>query len=151
MIDLPFSPVLIWFLVGMAFFAFELALPGFIVFFFGIGACCTALAIFLYDSLPLTSQLIIFLVASVASLLILRSYLRGVFVGESKKEKDSVTFDPAPATGVVTKPINPPALGQVKYAGSFWNASAEEAIAEETVVEIVEQQDLLIKVRPVQQ
>ncbi|WP_028585888.1 NfeD family protein [Desulfogranum mediterraneum] len=147
MIDLPFSPILAWFILGILFYLLELALPAFVVFFFGIGAWCTALALALFE-LSLSAQLSCFLLASLVALFSLRSSLRTVFMGRSKEESDSVTLDPAPATGTVTEAIRPPAEGKIKYAGSFWRAAADEEISPGTTVEIVDQQDLLVRVRP---
>lgn len=143
------SPVLIWFLVGIACYGIELALPGFILFFFGMGAWCTALALAVFD-LSLAGQLVVFILASIVSLIALRSYLKNVFLGESKTQADSATLDPSPSIGTVIEDIVPPAEGKVKYAGSFWRASADEVIPAGTTVEIVDQQDLLIKVCSVQ-
>ncbi|XOF33483.1 MAG: NfeD family protein [Candidatus Electrothrix sp. YB6] len=141
------SPVLIWFLLGIGFFVMELAAPGFILFFFGIGAWCTAAVLALIDfSLPV--QMIIFLVSSLLSLIILRSWLHSVFLGGSSEESDSVNVDSMPTTGVVTEAIAPPAHGRVKYSGSFWRAVADEPITESTVVQIVERKDLILHVRP---
>lgn len=139
------SPVLAWFLVGIACYAIELALPGFIIFFFGVGAWCVALVLAMTD-VSLTVQLIIFLVCSLITLGLLRSWLRSVFLGGVLEEDDSVNVDPAPATGVVTEAIVPPAVGRVKYGGSSWMAVADEAIALDTVVVIVEKKDLTVKV-----
>ncbi|MBM9513045.1 NfeD family protein [Desulfogranum marinum] len=150
MIDLPISPVLVWFLIGIAFYGIELALPGFVVFFFGIGAWCTALCVYIFD-VSLATQLVLFLTTSVLSLLVLRSYLQNVFLGGAKEEEDSLNLNSAPSNGTVTEEIIPPAEGKVKYAGSFWRASAEEYIAVGTVVRIVEQHDLLVKVCPITQ
>lgn len=147
MIDLPISPVLAWFLIGIAFYGIELAVPGFVIFFFGIGAWCTALGVYLLD-LGLTSQLIVFLAASLLSLAALRSYLRSVFLGEQKEETDSVALNPAPSTGTVIETIDPPAEGKIRYAGTFWTAAADERIEKGQVVEIVDQEDLLVNVRP---
>ncbi len=140
------SPVLAWFLVGIACYAIELALPGFIIFFFGVGAWCVALVLAVTD-VSLTVQLVIFLVCSLATLALLRSWLRSVFLGGSLEEGDSVNVDPAPAAGVVTEAIVPPAAGRVKYGGSSWKAVADEAIPIDTVVVIVEKKDLTVKVR----
>jgi membrane protein implicated in regulation of membrane protease activity len=139
------SPVLAWFLVGIACYAIELALPGFIIFFFGVGAWCVALVLAM-TNVSLTVQLIIFLVCSLATLALLRSWVRSVFHGGALEEDDSVNVDPAPATGVVTEVIVPPAAGRVKYGGSFWRAVADETIAVDTVVVIVEKKDLTVKV-----
>lgn len=143
---LPISPVLAWFLVGVTFFLIEFVLPGFIIFFFGIGAWCAALAIYLFD-LSLTAQLAVFLVTSLVSLLVLRSYLNGVFQGQASIDSDSINVSPVAATGVVIEDIVPPAEGKVKYGGSFWRASADGMIKAGTVVTITEQKDLLVKVQ----
>ena len=144
---MPISPVLAWFLIGILFFVIELVLPGFIVFFFGIGAWCAALAVY-FSGFSLTSQLAVFIVCSLASLLLLRAYLRGVFLGKSQQEDDSVNVEPASATGVVIEEILPPAEGRVKYGGSFWRAVADEPVVPDTVVRIIEQNNLVVKVQP---
>ncbi len=145
---MPISPILAWFLTGILFFATELALPGFIVFFFGLGAWCVALSLWFVD-LSLTAQLGVFIVSSLVSLVLLRSWLCGIFSGRSLQEDDSATVDPSSVTGTVTRDIVPPAEGQVKYGGSFWRAAANERILSGTVVRIVEQKDLLVRVVPV--
>ena len=37
------KPELVWFIAGLGLFLLELVLPGFVIFFFGIGAWVTAL------------------------------------------------------------------------------------------------------------
>ena len=139
------SPVLVWFLVGIGCYVIELVLPGFIIFFFGIGAWCVALVLAMTD-VSLTVQLIIFLACSLATLILLRSWVRSVFLGGALEEDDSVNVDSAPATGIVTEVIVPPAAGRVKYGGSSWKAVADEEISVDTVVVIVEKKDLTVKV-----
>jgi membrane protein implicated in regulation of membrane protease activity len=141
------SPVLIWFLVGVLFFVIELILPGFILFFLGVGAWCAA-AVLAVVHLHLTAQLLIFLITSLLTLVLLRSRLRSIFIGKASEEADSVNVNSTPATGVVTDAIVPPADGRVKYGGSFWRAVADEPIAEGTVVLVVDKKDLTIKVQP---
>jgi len=143
---MPISPVLAWFLVGIACYVVELVLPGFIIFFFGIGAWCVALVLAMTD-VSLTAQLVIFLACSLVTLILLRAWLRSVFLGGAVEEEDSVNVDPAPATGIVTEAIVPPAEGRVKYGGSFWRAVADESIAVDTVVVIAEKKNLTVKVR----
>ena len=141
------SPILAWFLVGIAFFVFELALPGFIIFFFGIGAWCTALAVFLLD-LSLSAQLGVFLITSLITLFLLRKYIQTVFIGTSQPDDPSVEARPVSDTGIVTEDIIPPARGKVKYGGSFWQAEAEVPIKSGETVKIIEQEKLEVKVRP---
>ena len=144
------SPVLLWFLAGIVFLVIELALPGFIIFFFGLGAWCAAVAVYFFD-LSLSAQLMVFLIGSVATLFLLRSRLHGVFTGFSRQEDDSVNVEPQASTGVVIEDILPPARGRVRYGGSFWQAEAGQPISAGTTVRIVEQKDLLVKVRPAEE
>jgi inner membrane protein len=143
-----FSPGLIWFLVGIGFFVFELLLPGFILFFFGIGAWCVALILAVMD-VPQAIQLVVFLLASILSLALLRSKLHSVFVGDVSSTEGISSAVQAPATtGTITQAIIPPATGRVQYSGSFWSAKADQVITEGTVVVIVEKAGLMLTVRP---
>ncbi|MGB5686834.1 MAG: NfeD family protein [Candidatus Electrothrix sp.] len=141
------SPVLIWFLLGIAFFVTELIVPSFILFFLGIGAWCTASVLAVAD-VSLTVQMIIFLISSLVTLISLRSWLRSIFLGDSNEEDDSVNVDSAPSTGIVTEAIVPPGPGRVKYGGSFWQAIADEPIPVDTVVQILERKNLIVQVCP---
>jgi inner membrane protein len=141
------SPVLAWFLVGIAFYVVELVMPGFIIFFFGFGAWCTALAAYLFD-ISLSAQLLIFLAASLVTLTLLRTYLQKIFIGRSQLDEAPPQAQPVATTGVVAEDILPPAGGKVKYGGSFWTAHADEPIRRGTVVKIIEQANLEVRVRP---
>ncbi len=140
------SPILAWFLAGIGCYVLELMLPGFVIFFFGIGAWCVALTLAILD-VSLSAQLIIFICCSLVSLVLLRSWFRSVFLGDSSEQDDSVNVTAEPATGVVIEAIIPPGSGRVQYGGSYWNAIADEKLIENTVVLIVEKRDLTIKVR----
>ncbi len=141
------SPVLAWFLIGIVFYVVELVLPGFVVFFFGIGAWCTALAVYLMD-ISTSLQLGVFLVTSLVSLFLLRKYIQTVFIGSVQQDDASVKAGPVADTGVVTEDIVPPGKGRVKYGGSFWKATADESIEAGTTVKIINQDNLEVKVRP---
>jgi len=140
------SPWLSWFLAGIVFFAVELLLPGFIVFFFGVGAWITALIMVVADP-ALATQLMIFLVTSLATLFALRGRLQTVFAGNSRNEGDSPTVRPLGRTATVTRDIQPPGRGQVSFGGTFWPAEADREIRAGQVVEVVEQDDLVVRVR----
>jgi membrane protein implicated in regulation of membrane protease activity len=140
------SPVLVWFLLGIAFFVTELAVPGFILFFLGIGAWCAAAVVAIFDE-PLSMQLLTFLVSSLGTLIFFRSRLRSIFFGDSSEEDDPVDMNFTSSTGVVTEAIMPPAQGRVKYGGSYWQAEADEPINVDTIVHVVEIKDLVIHVR----
>lgn len=141
------SPVLAWFLIGILFYVVELVLPGFVVFFFGIGAWCTALAVYLAD-ISISAQLGVFLVTSLVTLFLLRKYLQSVFIGSAQQDDASVKAQPVADTGIVEEDILPPGQGRVKYGGSFWKAVADEPISAGTTVKIISQNNLEVKVRP---
>ncbi|MDY0390081.1 NfeD family protein [Desulfobulbus oligotrophicus] len=141
------SPVLLWFLIGIATLSLELLTPGFIGFFFGIGAWCTALAVYLYPFSP-AGQLLIFLITSISTLLLLRSTLKKIFLGRSREIDAMENGLPSNATGEVVEDIVPPASGTVKYAGSFWQATAEVTLTRGTVVRITGKNNLTVQVAP---
>lgn len=141
------SPVLAWFLIGILFYVVELVLPGFIVFFFGVGAWCTSLAVFLMD-ISLSAQMLVFLVTSLVTLFLLRKYIQKVFIGSARHDDASVKAEPVAHTGVVTEEIIPPGMGRVKYGGSFWKAVADEPVCVGMAVKIISQDNLVVKVRP---
>jgi membrane protein implicated in regulation of membrane protease activity len=141
------SPILIWFLLGIAFFFIELIVPSFILFFLGIGAWVTT-SVLAVTHVSLTVQMLIFLVSSLVSLIMLRRWLRSIFFGNSSEEDGSTIVHTSPSTGVVTEAIAPPAQGRVKYGGSFWQATADESLPEGTVVQILERKGLVVQVCP---
>ena len=141
------SPILIWFLLGIAFFVTELVLPAFILFFLGIGAWFTA-SVLAVAHVSLTAQMVLFLVSSLVSLVLLRTWLRSIFLGNSSEEEGSAIVNSGSSTGVVTEAIIPPGHGRVQYGGSFWQAIADEPIPVDTVVQILERKNLTVQVRP---
>jgi len=147
------KPELIWFLVGLVLLVFEFIMPGLIIGFFGVGAWIVAIICLLsaYVTGSINAQLIIFIIASVLSLLLLRKWLKGIFIGHVKSKQD-MTEDLNEFIGervVVKEKITPKAGGKVELHGTNWEAEADEEIAEGTVVEIIEKDNLTIKVKVV--
>ncbi len=116
------TPYLIWFLVGFAFIVLELAVPGFILFFFGIGAWLVAILLVFLDC-SLQWQIGLFIVSSLLCLIGLRRFALKTFQGRSEKKEDS-GFYPIEKGQVVevVQDILPDKPGQIKYRGSFWKA-----------------------------
>jgi len=126
------KPELIWFLIGVLLLLAEFAIPGLIVLFFGIGAWIVA-GVCLLTDISLNVQLGIFIGASVLSLVLLRSWLKGMFVGHVKAKQD-LTEDLQEFIGervVVQEAISPKLAGKVEVHGTNWSAEANEEIAEE--------------------
>jgi membrane protein implicated in regulation of membrane protease activity len=138
-------PELIWFLLGLAMLLLELALPGLIIFFFGIGACAVALICLLAD-ISLNMQLTAFLSFSLVLLLTLRKWVKNVFVGRVGERPDELLNEFVGTRAVVTREIRPDHPGRVELHGTNWTAEADEALPEGAVVEIVEKHNLTLRV-----
>ena len=144
------KPELIWFLIGTLLLLAEFAIPGLIVFFFGVGAWIVA-GVCLLTDISLNMQLGIFIGSSILSLVLLRSWLKGMFVGHVKAKQD-LTEDLQEFVGeraVVKETITPKRTGKVELHGTNWTAEAAEEIAEGAVVEIVGKDSLTLKVKTV--
>ena len=141
-------PEVIWFLVGLALLILEFAMPGLIIFFFGVGACIVAV-VCLVTEISINVQLIIFIGASVLSLLLLRKWLKGVFLGHtvSKQNLKENLEEFIGQRAVVIERIVPKAGGKVEFHGTNWTAQADQEIAEGTVVEIIGKDNLTFKVK----
>jgi membrane protein implicated in regulation of membrane protease activity len=142
---------LYWFLLGLALMLSELALPGFVIIFFGIGAWITALCIWLGISTAFNTQLVIFLVSSVLSLVLFRKQGKRYFQGRVSGKLDDVAKldDVKGERAVVVEDIVPNNLaGKVEFHGTNWNAIAEEEIKKGTPVEILGREDLTLRVKP---
>ena len=142
------KPELIWFLVGVLLLLMEFIIPGLIIAFFGIGACVVAI-ICIFADISINAQLIIFIVVSVLSLLCLRKWLKGIFMGHVKSKQD-MTEDLQEFIGehvIVKTKIVPNMGGKVELHGTDWQADADQEIAEGSVVEIVGKDGLTLKVK----
>ena len=147
------DPALYWLIIGVMLFFVEMAVPGFVLFFFALGALVTALAAWL-TPISIAWQLALFIGASLISLLSLRGLIQRKFLAaapadEEEEEDEDVILAVAGERGVVSMTITPPGEGQIKYAGTFWRAIAEEKIEEGEIISIVRQKDLVIQVEKV--
>ena len=84
--DLTFSPWLVWFLAGIAVMLAELAVPGFVIIFFGLG-CWGASVVAFFSPNSYSAQVAVFVIVSVASLMTLRRVAMRVFVGRSEGQE----------------------------------------------------------------
>jgi len=132
-----FSAWLIWFLIGIGLAFLELLMPGFVVIFMGIG-CLIVAGMLLILPLTVTQQVLLFIVATIASIVLLRKWLMKIFMGLSSSQSE-VVFDDFPkgAHVKVVQNISPQANGRIQFRGTFWDAAADEEINKGETVEIV--------------
>ena len=142
------EPELIWFLVGLILLLAEFAIPGLIVLFFGIGAWIVSV-VCLVAAPSLNVQLLIFIGSSVLSLVLLRSWLKGMFLGHVTAEQDlsQDLNDFIGERALVVQAIAPNRPGKVELHGTNWTAEADAEIAVETAVEVIAKENLTLKVK----
>lgn len=142
------KPEIMWFLVGLALLIMEFMLPGLIIGFFGLGACIVAIVCLITD-IGINTQLIIFTASSVVSLLCLRRWLKGIFLGHVKSRQDTTKEleDIVGERAIVKEKIAPRAAGKVELHGTDWIAEADEEIAEGATVEVIDKKNIRLKVK----
>jgi len=142
------KPELIWFIAGLIMFLVEFAMPGLIIFFFGVGAWLVAL-ICLFTDISINIQLTLFLIASILLLVSLRKWLKNIFVGRTgqKESTDELLQEFVGEKAVVTREIDPQTVGKVEFHGTNWNAEADQIINQGTSVEIIGKNNITLKVK----
>jgi len=126
--DLTFSPWLVWFLAGIAIMLAELAVPGFVIIFFGLG-CWGAAVVAAFAPDAYSAQVIVFLIVSVASLMTLRKVAMRVFVGHSEgPETEDLGNVPVGARITLDQDLEAGRVGRVRFRGTMWDALSEDRI-----------------------
>jgi inner membrane protein len=123
-----FSPWLVWFLAGIAVMLAELAVPGFVILFFGLG-CWGASAVAVFAPEAYSAQVVVFIIVSIASLMTLRKVAMRVFVGRSEgPETEEFGNVPVGARITLDQDLEAGRVGRVHFRGTFWDAISEERI-----------------------
>jgi membrane protein implicated in regulation of membrane protease activity len=135
--DFIFSPWLVWFLVGIAVMLAELAIPGFVIIFFGLG-CLGGAAVAVFAPYVYSAQVAAFLIVSVASLLTLRKVAMRVFVGRSEgPETEDLGNVPVGARITLDHDMETGRVGRVRFRGTMWDAVSEDRIPAGSDAEII--------------
>ena len=141
------DPVLIWFLAGIALMLLELALPGLIMIFFGIAAWVVSLACYLGLVSSIGAQSLLFTIATVVSIILLRKYVKTWFVGDSKDEEGELDTEFIGKVVRVTKAIpGGSSRGKVELKGADWNAFSDNPHAKGEMVRVIERDGLNLTV-----
>ena len=142
------SPVWIWMYVGAFLMLAELISPGFVVFFFGLAAVTVSVLKWIFPSLPLWGQLAAFSVLSIFYLLVLRKYIKSVFMG-GKDESPSIDNEYVGRVGRVVEGIRPEVPGRIELGEVEWKATAGERIDVGVEVKVVAQDNLTMRVEAI--
>jgi membrane protein implicated in regulation of membrane protease activity len=143
-------PELLWFLIGLVLFLLELVVPGFVIFFFGLGAWITALVCLLIT--PVTDmenlQIIIFAVTSILSLVAFRKLIQKKFFYSKGNKSEAVEDEFTGKEGISISDFGKSIKGKVEFKGTRWNAESEYDITEGQTVIIIKNENLILKVKP---
>ena len=125
----------------------EFVAPGLVVLFFGLGAWVVSLASYLGLVDSLFSQMLLFSIASMLSIFLLRKYVKDWFVGESSDEEDEMRHE---FVGKVVKVVREipggVGLGRVELKGADWKACSDKPHVEGDMVKVIERDGLVLTV-----
>jgi len=148
MIDTIFSrPELFWFLIGLGLFLLELVVPGFFIFFFGLGAWVTAL-ICLIGEPGINLQIIIFAITSVLSLIGLRRIIQRKFFYSKGDESGKVEDEFTGKEAIAVSDFGGQQTGKVEFKGTTWKAESTSEIKTGQRVMILQKDNFKLIVEP---
>ena len=138
-----------WLIAGVILILAEFAAPGFIVFFFGVGAILTAITTWLGITPGTGSQAIVFGTSSLALLFGLRRFAKGIFVGTTDPAAGDLDDDFTGREARVVHDI-PGGIGdgRVEIKGAEWKARSDSPIPAGTIVTINRREGLTFHVSP---
>jgi membrane protein implicated in regulation of membrane protease activity len=146
------QPMFVWFFVAVVFLVAELMAPGFVAIFFTLGCLAASCGAWLFG-MPLQTQIIVFVVVSIGSLVLFRKMACSIFRGKQGSDnEDDYSNERIGKTVVVTEPVVPHRQGKVKLDGSFWIAESDSAmdIGDVGIVESVDAENsLVVKIKPI--
>jgi len=123
-------PEIIWFIVAVALVLLELALPGVIIVFFGLGAAVTSLALWLGLITSLDAQFLVFSLSSLVLLFSLRRWVKNRFTGYVPDAASGAANldDFVGGTATAVEDLVPGKAGPVEFRGSRWTAVTDTPI-----------------------
>jgi len=140
-------PELFWFIIGLGLFLLELVIPGFFIFFFGLGAWVTALVCLLVE--PGTNlQIVIFAVTSVLSLIGLRKIIQKKFFYSKENLSEDVEDEFTGKEAIAKADFGSDMNGKVEFKGTMWNAESKAEIKAGQRVIIIEKDSFKLIVEP---
>jgi len=140
-------PELLWFILGLIFFLAELIIPGFFIFFFGLGAWVAALVCLIWD--PGTNlQIIIFAVTSVLTLIGLRKMIQKRFFYSKNDDSNAVEDEFTGKEAIAVADFDSDKRGKVDFKGTTWKAESDTEIKEGQIVIITNKENFKLFVEP---
>lgn len=139
------TPPIIWFLIGLVLLLLELAVPGLVLIFFGIGAWIVALCLVFFD-MGLTAQLLIFVASSILGLIFLRRLLKDRFFSEKESEEVSLEEEFIGKIAIAETDLESGKPGKVSFKGTLWTAVSDKDISKGSQVKIISKESITLNV-----
>lgn len=141
------KPEMIWFMIGLVLFLLELVVPGFVIFFFGLGAWVTALVCLIADP-GINIQALIFVVVSVLALVGLRKIITKKFFYSKDNRSEEVEDEFTGKEAIALVDFDTEKNGKVEFKGTNWKAASASAIKAGQTVIIIEKENFKLIVEP---
>jgi membrane protein implicated in regulation of membrane protease activity len=141
------KPEMIWFIIGLVLFLLELILPGFVIFFFAVGAWVTAIVCLIGDP-GINLQVIIFAVTSVLTLIALRRIIQKKLYFSKDSRSEEVEDEFTGREAVALTDFSAEGKGKVEFKGTSWNAESGSEIKAGQNVKIIRNENVKLIVEP---
>ncbi|MGZ5247853.1 MAG: NfeD family protein [Flavitalea sp.] len=138
------NAAVIWFIAGFILFILEFALPGLILFFFGVGAWVVAI-LSLFMDVSLNIQILIFLGAAGLTTLLFRRTMKNFLW--ARRQNSEIEDEFLGKTGIAETTIAPGHNGKVAFKGTSWDAKSDEIIQPGENVVITGNDSILLLVK----
>jgi membrane protein implicated in regulation of membrane protease activity len=145
------SDLTFWFVVGFVFLVLEMATPGIVFVFFGLGAWLV-MGLLLLAPLGPVLQVLIFIASSSAFLVLLRKHLKTVlYKARAQRKVDSLSERMVANKYLgreveVIEDINPGYPGKIELNGTNWTAKSEVAFSAGQRARVVDVSGLVVTV-----
>lgn len=136
---------LLWFVFGFGFFLLEFLVPGFILFFFGVGAWIVAI-LTLFVEIDINVQLLIFLCTSILTVVLFRRWAKAK-LGMYREGPQVLEDEFIGKVAVVESQISPDRNGKVQFKGTSWDAASSEIIEPGKPVQILDTKSIILIVK----
>ena len=141
------KPELVWFILGLILLLMELVLPGFVIFFFGVGAWVTAL-VCLISNPGINLQVIIFTITSILALLAFRRMIQNKFIYNKDDRSGEVEAEFTGKEAIAVSDFGSDRTGKVEFKGTSWKAESKSDITAGQKVIILEKDSFKLIVEP---
>lgn len=137
----------LWLYAGAFLMLMELMAPGFVIFFFGLSAATVGLCrAGIGEAFTLTWQLAAFSAFAILYLVVLRRWMKKLFLGGKVETATDFDNEYVGRVGRVTTEIVPPQQGRVMIGDAEWTATADVAIPAGTEVKVIARRNLTMTV-----